>query len=86
MITATIIEKKSGNQKRKLCIFQSIEKAKKELTPIVHEMQVAKSKKQEPKKFIDAVSYDTKSEKMMLVEIGALVVQSIVSDDSSLIY
>lgn len=88
MITATIVENKSGKMSRKLVSFNNSEKAKKELSPIAHEMCVAKSKKVEPKRFIDAVSYDTRSEKLMLIEIGALKLeQSIVpDDDSKLIY
>ena len=86
MITATIVEHKSGSVSRKLRSFNSMEKAKKELIPIAHEMRVAKSQKKEPKRFIDAVSYDTKSEKMMLIEIGALSVSSSVIPDDSIIY
>ena len=87
MITATIVERKSGKITRNLVVYTSSEAARKALTPIVHEMRVAEKKKIDPKKSIDAVSYDTKSEKMLLVEIGALKLEnSIISDDNSLIY
>ena len=87
MITATIVEKKSGKTIRTMKVFNSSEKARQELKPIVHEMRVAKSKKIEPKIFIDGLSYDTKSEKMLLLEIGALKLEdSTIPDDGSLVY
>ena len=87
MITATIVEKKSGKEQRTMRVFNSGEKARQELKPIVHEMRVAKSKKVEPKTYIDGLSYDTKSEKMLLVEIGALNLEnSTIPDDNSLTY
>ena len=73
MITLTIVEKKAGKVTRKLELFHSMDKAKKRIIPIVKEMKVAKKLKQEPKIKIDAVSYDTKSEKTLLLELGAII-------------
>lgn len=87
MITVTIVERKSGKITRNLVVYTSSEAARKALTPIAHEMKVAEKNKTDPKKYIDAVSYDTKSEKMLLVEIGAVKLEnSIVPDDNSLVY
>ena len=73
MITLTIVEKKNGKFTRKLELYHSMDKAKKRIIPIVKEMKVAKKLKQEPKIKIDAVSYDTKSEKTLLLELGAII-------------
>ena len=73
MITLTIVETKAGKVTRKLELFHSMDKAKKRIIPIVKEMKVAKKLKQEPKIKIDAVSFDTKSEKTLLLELGAIV-------------
>lgn len=76
MITLTIIEEvktgKTISYKRKLKLFSSIDKARKEITPIVREMKSAKKEKREPKIRINAVSYDTKSEKSLLLELDAI--------------
>ena len=76
MITLTIVEEvKSGktiNYKRSMKLYHSIDKAKREIVPIVKEMKVAKNQKREPSIRIDAVSYDTKSEKTLLLELGAI--------------
>lgn len=76
MITLTIVEEvKSGktiSYKRKLKLYHSMDKARKEIVPIVKEMKVAKSQKRTPSIRIDAVSYDTKSEKMLLLETNAI--------------
>ena len=76
MITLTIIKKvKTGSIvtfKRELKLFRSMDKAREEITPIVEEMRLAKSQKREPKVRIDAVSYDTKSEKNLLLETRAI--------------
>ena len=76
-ITLTIVKKeKSGKIEtytRKLKIFHSMDKAKKEIVPIVKEMRLAKKMDREPTIRIEAVSYDTKSEKTLLLETGALV-------------
>lgn len=76
MITLTIIKKvKTGSIvtfKRELKLFRSMDKARQEITPIVEEMQLAKSQKRAPEVRIDAVSYDTKSEKNLLLETRAI--------------
>ena len=76
MITLTIIKKvKTGSIvtfKRELKLFRSMDKAREELTPIVEEMQHAKAQKRAPEVRIDAVSYDTKSEKNLLLETRAI--------------
>ena len=75
MITLTIIERhaKTGGIKRKLELIHSMDKAKTRIQPIVKEMRVAEKLKKEPKIKIEAVSYDTKSEKTMLLELGAII-------------
>lgn len=76
MITLTIVEEvKSGkaiSYKRKIKLYHSMDKAKKEIVPIVKEMRLAKLEKRVPSIRIDAVSYDTKSEKSLLLELGAI--------------
>lgn len=77
MITLTIVEEvKSGkvvSYKRKIKLYHSIDKAKKDIVPIVKEMRLAKHEKRVPSIRIDAVSYDTKSEKQLLLELGAII-------------
>ena len=76
MITLTIVEEvKSGktiSYKRKMKLYHSMDKAKKEILPIVKEMKLAKHQKRIPSIRIDAVSYDTKSEKSLLLELDAI--------------
>lgn len=76
MITLTIIKKvKTGSIvtfKRELKLFRSMDKARQEIIPIVEEMQHAKAQKRAPEVRIDAVSYDTKSEKNLLLETRAI--------------
>lgn len=76
MITLTIAElKKDGKVlkfQRTIKIFKSKDKAEKFIVPIVEEMQQAKKQKKDPRKSIVAVSYDTNSEKKLLVELGAI--------------
>lgn len=76
MITATIVKQvKKGSiltEKVELKLFKSVDKARKELTPIVLEMKTAKKQKRAPKIKIKAVSYDLTSEKQMLLEIHAI--------------
>lgn len=76
MITLTIIKKSSTAKgetfKRELKVFNSIDKAKKEIIPIVKEMKLAIHQKRTPSVKIDAVSYDTKSEKSLLLELDAI--------------
>lgn len=76
MITLTIVEQqKNGKRvefKRYLKLFHSMDKAKKSIIPIVKEMKQAKKEKREAKIRIDGVSYDTKSEKTLLLELDAI--------------
>ena len=58
-----------------------MDKARKEITPIVTEMKIAKAQKREPTIRIDAVSYDTKSEKSLLLETKAIT--SIENEDDA---
>ena len=85
MITLTIVKQvKKGSQvtwKKELKMFNSVDKARKEITPIVREMKVAKKEKREPTIAIKAVSYDLKSEKTMLLETNAIISVENESDD-----
>ena len=85
MITLTIVKQvKSGkviSYKREMLKFHSIDKARKEIVPIVREMKSAKSQKRTPTIKIDAVSYDTKSEKSLLLELHAITSIDNESDD-----
>lgn len=76
MITLTIVKQlKKGTTisfKRELKMFNSVDKARKEITPIVREMKLAKKQKRDPSIAIKAVSYDLKSEKTMLLETDAI--------------
>lgn len=76
MITLTIVAKvKKGGRfeyKRYLKLYHSMDKAKKEIVPIVKEMKQAKKEKRDPTIRIDGVSYDTKSEKALLLELKAI--------------
>lgn len=60
-------------------LFSSTDMARKEIVPIVKEMKLAKRQKREPKVRIDAVSFDTKSEKSLLLELHAI--ESIENED-----
>lgn len=76
MITLTIVEEVKKNKVtsyvRKMKMFSSTDVARKEIVPIVREMKSAKREKRVPKIRIDAVSYDTKSEKNLLLETDAI--------------
>ena len=76
MITLTLVEEvKSGKSiiyRRRIKLYHSMDKAKKDIIPIVKEMRLAKKEKRTPSVRIDAVSYDTKSEKSLLLELGAI--------------
>lgn len=76
MITLTIVKQvKKGSTisyDKELKVFTSIDKCRKEITPIVAEMKQAKKAKRQPKIAIKAVSYDYKSEKTMLLETDAI--------------
>ena len=77
MITLTIAEMKKDGKllkfQRTIKMFKSKDKAEKFIVPIVEEMEEAKRQKREPRKNIVAVSYDSNSEKKLLVELGAIV-------------
>lgn len=77
MITLTIVEQvKNGKRiepKRSIKLFHSMDKARKEIAPIVKEMKTAKREKREPTIRIDGASYDTNSEKSLLLELDAIV-------------
>lgn len=77
MITLTIVEtKKKGSvmvQRKSLKMYGSMDKAKREIMPIVREMKSAKRQGKAPSVMIKAVSYETKSEYSMLLEAGAIV-------------
>lgn len=76
MITLTIVEQiktaKRVEYKRSIKLFHSVDKAKKFIIPVVKEMKLAKREKREPSTRIDGVSYDTKSEKTLLLELDAI--------------
>ena len=76
MITLTIVEQvKSGKlvrPKRHIKLFHSTDKAKKFIQPVVKEMKLAKKERREAQIRIDGVSYDTKSEKALLLELDAI--------------
>lgn len=76
MITLTITEQvKNGKRielKRHMKLFHSSDKAKKFIQPVVKEMKLAKKEKRDPLIRIDGVSYDTKSEKVLLLELDAI--------------
>lgn len=72
MITLTIVKKSKISQTREIVLYNSLDKARKAIIPIVKEMKDAVKEKRSPKIFIDGVSYDSNSEKNLLVELGAL--------------
>lgn len=76
MITLTIVKevkhKKVVSYERSIVKYHSIDKAKNEIVPIVKEMKCAIAEKRTPSIKIDAVSYDTKSEKTLLLELDAI--------------
>lgn len=77
MITLTLVEQvKKGSRldtKRYMKLYHSMDKARKEIVPIVKEMKLAKREKREPKIRIDGVSYDTRSERALLLELRAII-------------
>ena len=76
MITLTIVKEvrdgKIISYNKRMRLYKSMDKAKKDIIPIVKEMKVASSQKREPTIRISAVSYETKSEKTLLLELGAI--------------
>lgn len=85
MITLTIVEKKKSGSRittnRYLKLFKSLDEAKKAIIPISKEMKRAAKAKEEPSIRIDAVSYDSKSEKTLLLELDAIT--SIDNEDTN---
>ena len=77
MITITLEEVKEVRGRpvisRKIKMYHSLDKARKEIPAFVKEMRLAKKEKRTPKYRIDGVSYDTTSEKSILLELHALV-------------
>ena len=77
MITITLEEVKEVRGKpaitRKIKLYHSLDKARKEIPVYVKEMRLAKKEKRTPRYRIDGVSYDTTSEKSMLLELHALM-------------
>ena len=78
MITCTIIENKVDKKtklrkvNRFIKIFKSLDKAKEYLTPITIEMVKAKKEHRKPNIYVHAVSFDSKTEKELLVGLGAI--------------
>ena len=84
MITATIKETKKvkgiKTERKFIKCYHSLDKARKELSPIAKDMEVARQLAEnshrpyvEPPIVILGVSYDTKSEKNLLLEIRAII-------------
>ena len=77
MISITLVENKVIKGKsvmtRKIVFYHSLDKARKEIPTYVKEMRLAKREKRTPRYSIDGVSYDTSSEKSMLLEMHAIV-------------
>ena len=76
MITLTVKKQvKKGKVievKREIQKYHSMDEARKAIVPIVKIMKTAKASKVEPTEEIVGVSYDTKSEKMLLLELDAI--------------
>lgn len=77
MITATIVTraKKHGiyTESRKMHLFHTMDKAKKILAPIADTQVECRKKKVTPPQEILSVSYDTDSERKLLLEIRAIL-------------
>ena len=77
MITITLEETKEVKGRpqvtRRIVMYHSLDKARKEIPNYVKEMRLAKREKRTPKYRIDGVSYDTTSEKSMLLEMHAII-------------
>lgn len=76
MITATIKETKKVKgvitEKRTIICYHSIDKARSELRPIGKDMAVCRKLGKIPTREVVAVSYDTKSEKSLLLELKVI--------------
>ena len=81
VITINVIERHRNNKTKvitettKIYLFKSTDKARKFLYPIVSEMKSAKQMKREPLTYINGVSFDTRSERALLLEMGAIELQ-----------
>lgn len=81
MITINVIERHQNtktkiiSETKKIYLFNSVDKARKFLSPIVAEMKSAKLNHREPLTRINGVSFDTRSEKSLLLEMGAIELQ-----------
>lgn len=81
MITINVIERQKNtktkiiSETKKIYLFNSTDKARKFLSPIVAEMKNAKLSHREPLTTINGVSFDTRSEKALLLEMGAIELQ-----------
>lgn len=86
MITLTLVEQvKKGYRvetKRYMKLYHSMDKARKEIVPIVKEMKLAKREKRVPKIRIDGVSYDTRSERALLLELRVITSVDNEEDDN----
>ena len=80
MITLTIVkEVRNGkiiSYNKSMKLYKSMDKAKKDIIPIVKEMKLASSQKREPTIRISGVSYETKSEKTLLLELEAITLEN----------
>lgn len=72
-INETLVKNKIPTIKKSLRLYNSLDKARKEIEPITSEMRDAKRNKRNPKVEIIAVSYDTDVEKQLLLSIGAFI-------------
>ena len=76
MITATIREAKKvrgiATEKKSIVCYHSIDKARSELRPIAKDMAVCRKTGKQPSREVVAVSYDTKSEKSLLLELKVI--------------
>ena len=77
MITATILTRKKVKgvltESRNIICYHSIDKARSELRPIGKDMEVCHKTNRVPSREVVAVSYDTKSEKSLLLELRVIV-------------
>lgn len=72
-ITRRVKKGKLETQESETKLYHSMDQARKEIKEIVKEMRYAQRTQQPAKIRIDGVSYDTNSEKVMLLELGAIV-------------
>ena len=72
-ITKRVKKGKLETQVSEMKLYHSMDQARKEIKEIVKEMRYAQRTQQPAKIRIDGDSYDTNSEKVMLLELGAIV-------------